>query len=277
MSLKDVAKSLVPPAARRAIRKVFPHRDLTLADLIDDATRYSSYQPLHRNQFINIGAGNFFHPNWTNIDHASAHYARDQSHAFIEYDLNELRPLPLEAKSVSLAYCSHTIEHVKNLAVENLFHEVHRVLKPGAIFRVTCPDADLLYMSVKLGRLDYWHWRQDFFEARDVPIRDYLVSEIATERIEKIEEREFAERLAKLSKEEFLEWLVAPCMFSPEKPGRHINWWNFDKCRTGLESSGFRTVWRSSFGASLASPMQDTNLFDGTYPVMSFYAEAVKD
>jgi SAM-dependent methyltransferase len=274
-ALKSVAKKFVPPAARRAIRMVFPYR---APQALDDNLRYASYQPLHSQQFINIGAGDFFHPYWTNIDHGSAHYAKDQKHEFVEYDLNAMRPLPLESASISLAYTSHTIEHVKDAAVQNFFFEVHRVLKPHGIFRVTCPDADLFYLSIKLARLDYWHWRRDFFGYREnVGIDDYAIREVATERVGKISHDLFNDRLNALGKEEFFDWLVTPCTFNQDKPGRHINWWNFDKCRVALAGAGFRTIWRSSYGASLASPMQDTKLFDATWPVMSFYAEAVKD
>ena len=270
---RRAAKAIVPAAIRGAIRKVFPYRPPRMSD----AERYSAYEPIRPGAFVNIGAGGFHHPYWTNIDHASAHYAGDQNHAFLEYDLNLIGPLPVPTESVDLAYTSHVIEHVSNEAVERLFSEVYRALKPGGVFRITCPDADLFYLTLRFGRSDYWTWRREKSGNRkDASIEELAVSEMAAERFSEMSPEVFRRELDSLPKEQFLDWLTAPCVFDPARPGRHINWWNFDKCLEGLKRAGFRTVWRSSYGASIACPMQDTQLFDATYPVMSFYVETMK-
>ena len=111
----------------------------------DDAL-YEDYprELLRRRAFINIGAGSFSHPHWTNLDYSSDWYGEVQGHGFVPYDLTSLAPLPLANQSIQLAYTSHTIEHVPNSAAENLFPECHRVLVPGGGLRITCPDARLL-------------------------------------------------------------------------------------------------------------------------------------
>lgn len=152
-----------------------------------DTERYRYHPSDSGSGFINIGAGDFYHPRWTNIDYGSAWYRDAQKRRFIQHNLMELSDLPLQDGEVALAYSSHTIEHVTDAAVEQLFSEVHRVLRPGGIFRVTCPDADLLYRATLLGRHDYWLWRHGWFRNRgadpaSLDIEEFLIREVATER-----------------------------------------------------------------------------------------------
>ena len=49
-------------------------------------------------------------------------------------------PLPYKAESFEGAFSEHTLEHLFVSDVKNLLREVHRVLKPGSIFRVIVPD-----------------------------------------------------------------------------------------------------------------------------------------
>jgi SAM-dependent methyltransferase len=260
-----------------------------LAKREDDRWRYEGY-PLVAGaaQFINIGAGKFFHPRWTNVDYGTDWYSKDQSAAFINYNLLNCSPLPFSDGQIELAYTSHTIEHVPDAAVENLFRETHRVLKPGGVFRVTCPDADLLYWSTRLGRREFWSWRNIWFERRgaapaDLPIEDYLIREISTQRSrwsnspgEKLTAEDVRALLASKDKEEVFRTMTASCGFLDENPGNHINWWNFNKCKRLLEIAGFDVIFRSAYGASIALPLQNTAHFDNSSPNMSLYLEAVK-
>lgn len=62
-----------------------------------------------------------------------------------------------EDNSVELIYTSHTIEHMKDNSVINLFEEFYRVLKPGGYLRVVAPNAEEYIKS-------YTTDRKKFFE-----------------------------------------------------------------------------------------------------------------
>ena len=243
-----------------------------------------------RDQFVNIGSGDFDHPRWTNLDHSSAWYAHAHKNAFVEHDLMALGPLPFGDESLILAYTSHTIEHVTDAAVAVLFREVHRVLKRGGLFRITCPDADLLYWATRFGRRDYWQWRHGWFARNGanpdtLPIEEFLIRELATERsrftpdvpgCSKVDAQEARTQLAGSEKKAFLDWLTRPCRFRPDYPGNHINWWSREKCEAFLSEAGFSTILNSTRGGSMAAPLQDLDNFDSTAPEMSVYIEAIK-
>lgn len=263
-----------------------------VAIFIGDDENYSRYpqSSLTDRRFANIGAGNFFHKYWTNVDYKTDWYAEAQTAAFVNYNLNDMAPLPFADNSLEVAYTSHTIEHVKNDAVRNLFLEVFRCLKPGGIFRITCPDADRLFLATSLNRSDYWVWRHNWFRKRgvnpdEVAIEDYLVRELCTSRSPWVGEqfrestldfRTVREKMNTSSREEFFDWLTAPCRFRDDAPGHHINWWTHDKCARFLSEAPYTSVYRSDRGASLALPLQNPNHFDTTFPVMSLYIEAIK-
>ena len=71
-----------------------------------------------RRRFYNIGAGEFNHPAWTNIDHASEWYKANRID--IDVDLTLGQPLPIDDDTANIVYSSHTIEHLPDVSVENL-------------------------------------------------------------------------------------------------------------------------------------------------------------
>ncbi len=258
---------------------------------IDDAVLYAAFSPdaLQHRRFINIGAGRFSHRHWTNLDYATAYYGPRQAPGFLPYDLTALEPLPLANGSVELAYTSHTIEHVSDGAVENLFRECHRVLVAGGGLRVTCPDARLMFQAVLDDNRAYWYWRKAWFEGHlstashlsEVTGYDYFVREVATRRCRHYRERRDALELAELEKlfrtgtyEQVGERLTAGLQFDPEVPGEHINFWDDEKVAGMLRRTGFKHVYTSRRGQSRFAPMMDPILFDATVPMNSLYVEA---
>lgn len=254
----------------------------------DERRAYASYP--ESAMFINIGAGAFDHPRWTNLDLSSEVYATRQTAAFIEYDLTASQPLPLPSSSVELAYTSHTIEHVKDPDVQQLFAEVFRVLRPGGVFRITCPDAHMYYLAARNNvydrffyRMNTWFRRHGIDDSSVSPI-DFVASGVATgltgTRLIRDADPDLARELSDLfhtlPETEFLENLCARVEFSAAQPARHVNWWTHDKVMRTLASSGFTDVRVSTFGGSMAAPMCDTSRFDNTVRDESIYVEATK-
>jgi predicted SAM-dependent methyltransferase len=117
----------------------------------DDLPLYRRFYPeqsIAQARFYNIGGGNFFHPAWTNVDHPSDFYAEwHGGRIAVAWDLMRLGPAPIDDGVAEVVYTSHTIEHITDAAAGNLFREAHRVLKPGGVLRITCPDVDLAYRA----------------------------------------------------------------------------------------------------------------------------------
>ncbi len=50
------------------------------------------------------------------------------------------RPLPLPSDTFHYAFGEHVIEHIAETAIPGLLRELHRVLRPGGVLRLTTPD-----------------------------------------------------------------------------------------------------------------------------------------
>ena len=279
--------------AKKIYRKIFL---LVPSSLIqfnqeNDDSLYKTYQKksLENKRFYNIGAGNFYHKYWTNIDYSSMPYAQSQTAPFINLNLMEEPELPIQKNSAELFYTSHVIEHITDSAVLKLFSESYRALKPKGIFRIICPDADLLYRTLEFSCLEYWHWRYNLFanytkDLHEVTLEDFFVREIATERCRffypdnpkvlypKLVQKKFAE----LDKISFLNFIISECNFSEDRTNCHINWWNEEKLVYFLKAAGFNTIIRSGYQKSLAAPFHNTKKFDTRCPRISIYMEAIK-
>ena len=54
----------------------------------------------------------------------------------IVHNIEEI-PWPIEDNTFDLVFCSHVLEHVRNL--EGVMKEIYRILKPSGVVDITCP------------------------------------------------------------------------------------------------------------------------------------------
>ena len=235
---------------------------------------------------LNIGAGDWHCKGWINLDYPTQWYAKMQSkHPFVPYDIRS-ESIPFEANTVKAVYCSHVIEHIEDQYIKAFFADVYRVLTPGGVFRIACPDAEFLYNVSKFDN-EYWYWSREWFASPkfytknpdDVTQVEHLVRETATPCIDGYVHaipKEFHEQFSSMGMEEFLRYVTSGLEYRKDVPGDHINYWTFDKVKTALESAGFPVVIRSKYAGSMCKAMCILGKFDITHPEMSLYVEAVK-
>jgi len=123
-------------------------------------------------KLLNIGCGDRFDPEWTNLDidsHAGGVMAHDAR-----------KGLPFPDGSFDAVYHSHVLEHFDAKNGAGLLRECHRVLRQGGIIRVAVPDLERiaqLYLtaleSVANGRTD-WQGRYEWMklEMYDQAVRE---------------------------------------------------------------------------------------------------------
>lgn len=85
-------------------------------------------------KLLNLGCGDRFHTDWTNIDFVP----RDSR--VIAHDLTKGIPFP--DQTFDLVYHSHVLEHFDREGGEALLRECFRVLTPGGIVRIAVPDLE---------------------------------------------------------------------------------------------------------------------------------------
>lgn len=79
---------------------------------------------------LNIGCGSKSYEGWVGID------ANDHGQKYI----GDIRTLPIGAETVEEAMAIHVIEHIARYETEEVLAEWFRVLKPGAMLAIECPD-----------------------------------------------------------------------------------------------------------------------------------------
>jgi len=104
--------------------------------------------------FLNLGCGQRFHPDWTNIDFSST------NEGVIAHNLNQGIPFP--DNFFDVVYHSHVLEHFSKAEAELFLKECYRVLRPKGIIRVVVPDLENIaktYLTA-LEKIDsgYYEW-----------------------------------------------------------------------------------------------------------------------
>jgi predicted SAM-dependent methyltransferase len=250
---------------------------------------------LTNKRFYNIGSGSFYHPYWTNLDYVSDWYQKVQINV-VHIDLMEMGPLPIPPGTAEVIYTSHTIEHIKDEAVQNLFNESFKALKPGGYLRVTTgPDADLDFEALKRGDAHWFYWNKWYEKpgtyekifhspATSVPLEERWLHHVASPLAPndkspspvKITAEELRKLIKEKTKEELLDYLTSLCHFNPDRTGSHVSWWNYDKIAGFMRKAGFVNVYKSGYGQSACPLLRNTKYFDNTHPQISVYAEAIK-
>lgn len=254
-----------------------------------------TYQTLQEKRFYNIGAGSFKHPYWTNIDFSTKYYNTIQND-FINYNLVEMKPLPIQDNVAEIVYSSHTIEHVSDEAAANMFKESYRILKKGGGIRITTPDALLEYKAYSRKDIRYWYWVEQYSKhgtweklykipLSKASIHQLFLHHFASQLSEidvddsiskKYSDTEISDHFMQNPNVSSLDYFTKQCKFNVEHPGNHINWWTHEKLISFLKKAGFIAPFISGFGQSTFPPLRDTLFFDNTHPSISLYVEAIK-
>ncbi|MDQ7947327.1 MAG: methyltransferase domain-containing protein [Pedobacter sp.] len=91
----------------------------------------SAYLRSHKEAKIQLGAGQNKLEGWFNTDYFPRHEI---------YFLNSTKAIPAPANSFDYAFSEHHIEHIHLNDAKFLAKEIHRILKPGGVFRVCTPN-----------------------------------------------------------------------------------------------------------------------------------------
>ncbi|MEY3881521.1 MAG: hypothetical protein RIQ94_2317 [Pseudomonadota bacterium] len=273
---KEIVNKFIAPLGVEIIKSKNKIQDL---ELYKDKKR-----PLEP-KYINIGAGDFYHPYWHNLDTPNEYYAKRQKGRLqIHYDLTSKSPLPFADGSIAIAYTSHVIEHIKHEDVQYLFDEIYRCLEYGGYFRITCPDIDLEYDAYSNN--DFSFWREPnaygiFNESIEQCFLDHFASSLTiTHPFSKItlSDSDLKDIFSIMTKEKALDYIVSqiPNEMLNKYPGDHISWFNKSKILNMLRIAQFTDIYESGFGQSKNTILRNTRYFDNTCPNLSLYIECRK-
>jgi len=275
--VKRIANSILAPLGVEFVR---------IADKISDLNLYPEIDRPEIPTYLNIGAGNFYHPYWHNLDTPNDYYAESQKgRLHINYDLMSHQPLPFGDNTVKVAYTSHVVEHLRNEDVIHLFSEVYRCLQPGGCFRITCPDIDLEYDAYIRGDDSFWKWPNaygTYNKSIEQKFLDHFATVLTTshpdKKAKKITDQDMRLILSRLPKEEALNYIVdqIPIELLAIYPGDHINWFNYSKIVDMLRFANFENIYKSSYRQSKCQVLRNDYLFDTTCPELSLYVECSK-
>jgi ubiquinone/menaquinone biosynthesis C-methylase UbiE len=289
--MKRVIYSLLEKAGY-SLSKLEPPHD------VDLYRQLFSTDSIEKRRFYNIGAGNFYHPCWTNIDKNPPVKFKVPDYAFVNHDLFSTNTIPLESNTAEVVYSSHTLGHLDNDAVRNTLNESYRLLKKNGCIRIVTADADMMFNAWKSNDLHFFYWRNLESMNRDyqkfglkIPLNQASITQLFIEEItasasdiacdgssERVTDEKFMELLKHKSYEEALDYCASLCPrdLQEKYPFRHMNWFNEKKLRNMLEEAGFRNVQRSHYLQSGQHILRNPYFFDKTTPQLSLYMEACK-
>jgi predicted SAM-dependent methyltransferase len=275
---------------RRTINGVLEKQNLKLvrASLPPKLHLYSVNQRPPRPLYLNVGAGNWTHPFWHNLENPVEGYDKSTAQGIdVFHDLTSGQPLPLEDDSLEAAYSSHVVEHLNDKFCRQLFGELHRCLKTGGYVRIVCPDANIYldgYLRADqsifrgIGEGSYW--------PDGISMEQFLLNGFASPLsningptgMTPIPDDEISSTFAMHTMEEAMNHFSEqiPDDVVREHPRLHKTWFTVDKLRKMLLGAGFSDAWGSRYGQSKCLPMKDTDYFDQAHCDISLYVEAVK-
>lgn len=108
-----------------------------------EALEAPPYDPPKGDLLLKLNVGSFktmFHHGWINLDqHDLYQFAADYGYKFQQHDLR--RGVPFKDDSVDFILASHFLEHLTYDEGVAFLKEARRAMKPGALMRLSMPDA----------------------------------------------------------------------------------------------------------------------------------------
>ena len=112
---------------------------------------------------LNIGCGKLIVKEWINIDLFNFNVPKDiEKNNILQQDIRQ--GVPFKNNTIENIYSSHFIEHLNFEQVLIFFKECFRVMNPGGIIRISCPDLRILCKKYiekdkKFFQHIYKHWK----------------------------------------------------------------------------------------------------------------------
>lgn len=244
----------------------------------NDKINYLKYK---NDILINFGSGGFIHSRWINYDFpgASFYYKNLQGSPgkdFYPIDLTENKKLPFDSGTVALIYCSHTIEHLPEVATQYFLSECARILKSGGRIRLAYPDFDYDVKKAKIFYDLYGENHEEFigqckYAAHHMfhPSLNFPSQLIVTSMINsRFNTQEFFKLLKDLDSKNG--------DFRASNPEYHLSYWSHEKLSKICKEIGFDKYIPELAGQSDESVFRNTCVFDTTEPQLSLYGELIK-
>lgn len=253
----------------------------TLYSSFADKGLYKEYDSL--SIFCNFGSGGFYHPKWRNYDYPgqSKYYQSIQGEDGIDFFAINLCDSPLKLQeadnSVTLIYCSHTLEHLGTKAATDFLAECFRILKPNGVLRVALPNTEYDFYINRV--ID------DYRDGLGERIKDIFLRHATTHLItdSKSIDLDIIKRFAKDNDFKANQIFSAIQEFDPNytlfnegNPERHICFWGHETLIQATKKMGFRYCLPMLQGSSIAPPFTNINIFDNTEPHTAIFFDVVK-
>lgn len=213
---------------------------------------------------LNIGPGKWVKTGWKRLDCYT-------NFTNFNIDLRQMTQLPLEDNVLEKVFSSHCIEHIEDSHLDILIKELYRCMQPGAVLRLSCPDADQALEAYRTGNKAWFSWITP--NTMEKMLINTFVSYAAGEAPPDVPDELIKEKFETLEKEEFIRWCINQA--DRARPYiAHINGHYFDKLYKKLFDAGFVNIKRSTYRGSEDEELRD-ELFD-LYPEFSVYIECKK-
>ncbi|WP_414584589.1 class I SAM-dependent methyltransferase [Scytonema sp. PCC 10023] len=129
--------------------------------------------------YLNLGCGRRFHPEWTNVDFTST------GEGVIAHNLTQGILFP--DASFNVVYHSHLLEHFSKTAAELFLKECWRVLHPQGVLRVAVPDLEQIartyLLALEQASIGSQEWAANhewiLLEMYDQTVRNYSGGDMA--------------------------------------------------------------------------------------------------
>lgn len=238
---------------------------------------------LQSRAFINFGPGSFRHKCWRTADrlYDGKTWSEQRGRGYemkidIDWNLIENTRVDADDASIKAVYCSHLVEHGWDDNVRFFFGEVHRILAPGGVFRVTCPDTALGIQAMRLD--DRYFFPRQGQRSTSFMLLEYSSLLTHPQNATRIDEDGVGPFFAEF--EDVYEALNEASRLSDralqDRIGAHVNWFTVPKLESFLKEAGFNRVFPSAYGQSICPVLRDVRYFDKTDPHMTCYVDAVK-
>ena len=288
--LKAVSTSIFLPRFSRFINKNLYklglgsslnryNNSLTFYFSKNDKKLYESYND--NDIFCNFGSGAFFHKRWKNFDFPgiSSYYQALQGKNGVDFQAIDLCVknirLPFADNSVSLIYCSHTLEHIEEKRAKDFIKECYRILKKNGIMRLVVPstDNDHKIMSIIDNQVSISDKTKHHLATQ---VGSHILTDTAG-----LDEKQVSNLLlaAKFDPARFYDLAINAGVsnkFLKNNPERHITYWNYSKLSNLAQALSFNACIPFYRGSSLAKPFNNLCVFDSTESQISLYLELIK-